>query len=238
MVIDTDAQNLCTADACASPSENIAKLCVLPGGGYACTGSFVDCDHTLGAGIVRPAGAFATNQECDVVGPKRYLDAEDADPAASLACIGHVGIAGEEHARPMDAMQAALQGEQLAPTGCNAGFSREDALLVVVFISNDPCSADTGKPEDWYARLAETTGDPQDVVVVGFVPGIAGCTIIGNEPPGCGGEDQVVEGARWAEFVGLWQEHGVLADVCDQSAYPDVLVQAAEVIGSACAGGQ
>jgi hypothetical protein len=236
MVVDTDAQDRCTAADCANPSEIIAKLCVQPGGGYACNGHFDACDDTLGAGVVNPAGAFATNQECDVIGPKRYLDSEDADPAASLACMGHVGIAGTEHARPMDALQAALSQDQLAPAGCNAGFLREDSLLVVVFISNDPCAADSGKPQEWYASLAETVGDPQDIVVVGFVPGIDGCTIVGNEPPGCGGADQVVEGAHWAEFVGLWEEHGVLADVCDQSAYPDVLSQVAEVVGMACAG--
>src|SRR5690606_25073807 len=97
MVVDTDAENLCTPQACADPGDSGPALehCLAGAhtdGGYACTASFDACDSVLGAGVVHPAGNWASNEVCPVTGNKRYLDDTD-DLVGSFDCMARVGTA-------------------------------------------------------------------------------------------------------------------------------------------------
>ncbi|HET6583950.1 MAG TPA: hypothetical protein VFG69_10885 [Nannocystaceae bacterium] len=229
MVVDTDAETRCTHDACHddTPSNKVQELCLDPAGGYACEADFSGCDRKLGAGVVHPAGAYASNQPCAVAGGKRWLDDTDADIAGSFSCMAKVGTAGDPAERPMDAMREAL-GYQA--DHCNAGFLRDDAILVVTFISDDQCYEDAGAPPAWAADvIAAKHGDPSAVVVLGIVPG-NGCHDSAEALASC--DTQGVAGAHWREFVDMF-EHGSTANVCDGS-YVDFFAQAVAIVQESC----
>ena len=83
------------------------------------------------------AGSDSSNMECGpYVSGGRYMTEED-DLAAKFACAATVGTVGNPEERPIEAALAALSPEANAPGGCNEGFLRHDALLVVVVITDE-----------------------------------------------------------------------------------------------------
>jgi hypothetical protein len=229
MVVDTDAETRCTKEACEdpTPSNKVQELCLDAAGGYACEADFTGCDRKMGAGVVHPAGEGASNQPCEVAGGKRWLDATDADVSGSFACMAKVGTAGDDAERPMDAMRKAIGAEA---NGCNAGFLRDDAILVITFISDDACYEDHLTPPEWAdAVVAAKHGDPSAVVVLGILPG-DGCHDAPDTLAAC--DTEGVAGAHWREFVDMF-EHGSTANVCAGS-YVEFFAQAVEIVAQSC----
>jgi len=229
MVVDTDAETRCTKENCSdeTPSNKVQELCLDPAGGYACEADFTGCDRKLGAGVVHPAGASASNQPCPVAGGKRWLDATDPDLAGAFSCMAKVGTAGDDAERPMDAMTNAIGDTLLA--GCNAGFLRDDAILVVTFISDDACYEDHGTPQDWVdAVVAAKNGDPSAVVALGIISG-NGCHDSASALESCA---VPVAGDHWRDFVAAF-EHGSTANVCTDS-YVDFFAQAVGLVADSC----
>lgn len=158
---------------------------------------FEECDRVRGAGVVHPAGELASNMPCDVFGGNRYIVQGDPNAAASFACMAKVGTAGHPSERPMEAIVGAVSSELNGPQGCNAGFIRSDAILVITFISDDLNYEDTGTPQSWYDAVVAAKGGQADaVVVLGLTP-----------------YDGGTGGAHWHEFIGLWGERGLEAPV-------------------------
>jgi hypothetical protein len=223
LVTDTDAWGECGPATCP------AALCRDPlAGDYVCTQMFEACDRELGAGVVHPAGQFATNAPCDVWGGQRYIVAEEPDLGGTFSCIATVGTSGYSEEVPMEAMIAALAPGINGPGGCNEGFLRDDALLVITFISDDPWNVDSGDPQSWYdAVVAAKHGDPSGVVVLGMTPNW----------PGCRAGDGNVRGKHWAEFIALWGEHGLHGNVCSTAEnYVEFFDAAVSPIAEACEG--
>jgi hypothetical protein len=199
-------------------------LCIAAAGGYACNTPFSTCDMTIGAGVVHPAGDGATNAPCTLFGGNRYIVEGEADLTESFACIAQVGLAGHPSERPMDSLVAAMSPTMNGATGCNAGFLREDAILVITFISDDPNYEDAGVPQDWYdAVVAAKGGNADAVVVLGLTPAFDGCQD-GKGPP---------KGAHWSEFVDLWGDRGLEASVCNLD-YAPFFEQAVAIIDATC----
>ena len=76
----------------------------------------------------------------------------------------------------MQAVQAALGGWQNGPTGCNEGFLRDDAILVLVLITDEEDDniedgeGSPGDPAAWYeAVVAAKRGVPENAVVLGLL---------------------------------------------------------------------
>jgi hypothetical protein len=185
---------------------------------------FTACDTTMGAGVVHPAGALSTNGECTIAGGNRYLTDQEPDLDGTFACIAQVGTAGHPSERPMDAMVAAVSEPLNQAGGCNAGFLREDALLVVTFISDDPNVEDAGTPQAWYDAVVAAKGDePSSVVVLGIIPAFAGCAP----------EDKPEAGVHWAEFVSMWGDQGSSGSVCELD-YAPFFANAIGIIDEAC----
>jgi hypothetical protein len=137
--------------------------------------------------------------------------------------MAQVGLAGAQQERPMDALVAALSPTMNAG-GCNDGFLREDAILVVTFISDDPWYEDSGTPQDWYeAVVAAKNGNPNAVVVLGFTPNFPGC-LDGKGPP---------KGAHWSEFIGKFAPAGLEYNVCADD-YASSFSAAVPVIDDTC----
>jgi hypothetical protein len=162
---------------------------------------FDECDRVRGAGVLQPAGEFASNTKCTPLGGNRYIVKGDPDAAATFACMAKVGTAGHPSERPMEAIVTALSPELNATDGCNAGFLRSDAVLVITFISDDLAYEDTGTPQSWYDAVVAAKGGNKDaVVVLGLTP-----------------YDGGTAGKHWHDFIQLWGARGLEASV----ALPD-----------------
>ncbi|MBA3546902.1 MAG: hypothetical protein H0T76_10495, partial [Nannocystis sp.] len=93
------------------------------------------CDRTWGAGEVFPAGYDAPNKPCPIDGDRRYLVKGQSDLGGTFGCIARVGVNG--HLFLGQALTAAVQKPINDKGGCNEGFLRDDALLMVTFISTN-----------------------------------------------------------------------------------------------------
>ena len=191
MVVDTDAGTRCTATACATTPHSTCNQ-------YACDNVYTGCDAKLGAGVVQPTGQGSSNQICPIDGGKRYMDQDQTDLSKTFTCAATLGLAGWAGERPMEAMVAALSPAMNQTGGCNEGFLRKDAVLVVTFIGDEPLKADSGSPKEWYdAVVAAKDGKPESVVVLALVP------------PGATSTKQ----APWSGFIKLWGLRGLEGDV-------------------------
>jgi hypothetical protein len=220
MVADTDEWGRCdTANGWSGHDPNHSSC-----NAYIEATTFEECDRTLGAGVVHPAGEHASNQACAIFGDNRYIVEGEPDLAATFDCVARVGVAGHPSERPMDAMVATVSAALNGPGGCNEGFLRDDAILVVTFISDDPNYEDAGTPQDWYdAVVAAKGGNAEAVVVLGLTPNFMGCQN-GAGPP---------KGAHWSEFIALWGDRGLEASVCD-SDYAPFFADAVAVVDETC----
>ena len=102
--------------------------------GYPCNNLPVaeGCDATLGTGLVDDPGAKA----CGVTGGHRYMVDGQPNLSGTLHCLAKVGTDGDGSERPMEAMIASVSTLN-GVGGCNAGFVRKDALLVVTLITDE-----------------------------------------------------------------------------------------------------
>jgi len=69
-----------------------------------------------------------------------------------------------------EALVAAVSPAMNADDGCNAGFLRPDALLVVTMITDTNDSESKTKPADWYNAVVAAKGDPGAVVMLAIQP--------------------------------------------------------------------
>lgn len=218
MVTDTDEWGRCDTANPWSGMNPTSTTC----NAYIKSTVFEECDRTMGAGVVHPAGQYASNKKCGFPAGRRYLQQGDTDIAGAFACAAKVGVAGHPSERPMDSLLAALKPGINGPGGCNEGFLRDDALLVITFISDDPNYEDSGTPQSWYdAVVAAKKGDPKAAVVVGFTPAFATCP--GNDTP---------KGSHWAEFVAKFP-FNLHASVC-AGDYATTFTQAVKIIDDSC----
>jgi hypothetical protein len=222
LVTDSDEWGRCdTANPWAGVDPD-SDLC----NGYINQTVFEECDRTLGAGVLQPAGDFATNAPCVLAGGNRWMTPAEPDLSAAFSCVAQVGVAGNPAERPMDAMVAALQPDINGQNGCNDGFLRDDALLVVTFMSDDSNYEDGGTPDSWYDAVVDAKlGDPSSIVVLGLTPAW-------ND---CNGEVGTTNGVHWAEFVEKWGDRGVHGNICGTA--DDIVAffqDAVAVIDQAC----
>ena len=196
----------------------------------------VDCETTLGAGEVAPYNFEASNTICGVPDGNRFLTSglDQAEITDLFQCMARVGTFGSGAELPTSAIVEAV-GPQNGAGGCNPGFVRDDAVLVVTFITDDspvdgtPDNASTvGEPQAWYeAVVAAKNGDPNDVVMLG---------IINTEDASCvdgAGGTPVHPTERFVEFVELFGDHGLTANIC-ASDYNAFFEQAVGLIDTAC----
>jgi hypothetical protein len=102
-----------------------------PGGSPPLCGAVLEfCDKEIGAGVTFPAGEDASNQRCELASGARYIDNTEPTAPQAFTCIAQVGTRGG--ALTAERMVKALQD----PDGCNEGFLRDDALLVVTIIQD------------------------------------------------------------------------------------------------------
>jgi hypothetical protein len=222
MVIDTDGQWSGTdcANACMAlgTCPDVPEFpCDTPPPSF--------CDISLGAGAIAPWGEAASNQDCALAGGERYIQQAELDLLDAFSCVAKVGIDGSDFERPMDAMVRAVGPEQVEPGGCNQGFVRDDAILVVTIITDEPDVHSVGDPADWADALIDAKlGNPEAIVVLGILPD-------GDlQPPVC--ENEPVAAGAMSEFLQLFEANG-RASVCEAD-YSPFFVDAVALIGETC----
>jgi hypothetical protein len=191
----------------------------LPGG---------ECETTLGAGkIFEEDGTQCLPED----GP-RYMTQADADISTKFSCAAHVGTYGDGNERPMEAMIEATGPELNAMAACNEGFLRDDAILVVTFITDEEdVMKSPGDPQDWHdALIANKNGNEDAVAVLGLFGD--GDLPAGECPPlqdDLGAEPS----PRLRAFVELFGDRGVAGSVCADDFIPFFL-DAVDVVDFTC----
>ena len=179
------------------------------------------CDSTLGAGVVFPAGFAASNKPCNLPGGHRYLSGDDPDFGERFVCVASVGAAGGK------SMVGWAMGEALSidlQEGCNEGFLREDALLLVVMIVGFEESP--YNPYVWAQRVLEAKGDEQDKIVALAVGTDHGAV----EDPLCDGNgDEAGASFQWLQNF----DHRVFGSKCAPDFAP-FFFEAAELAAELC----
>lgn len=99
-----------------------------------------------------------------------------------LACALAQGIDGDVDERPIQMLLDSLSDDKLMPGGAHEGFLREDALLVVVILTDEEDDLERpqgwgspGEPAQWVQTISDRKGGyPQNVVVL---------SLLGHDPP-------------------------------------------------------
>jgi hypothetical protein len=123
------------------------------------------CDRKLGAAVTFNAGYGTMNKRCELYGGNRYIVSGEPDLAGQFECIAAVGTWGPYPACG-DALIAAVSPELNGVYGCNAGFLRDDALLVVAIIDNTFDEQSYNPPEKQYDAVIAAKKDPRAVVML------------------------------------------------------------------------
>jgi hypothetical protein len=176
---------------------------------------------SIGSLVVQTGGSDSSNSTCGPYDEGANFMTEKDDLAVAFSCAAKVGTDGSADERQMQALVSAVNGSYAGMGECNEGFIREDALLVLVMITDEPDINSMGDAMTWYdAVVAAKDGIPENVVVLSLIS-----TPMGN----CGFE------VAWsiAEFTALFGINGFMADICLPDFAP-VFQEAIGIIDVAC----
>jgi hypothetical protein len=237
MVIDSDAWVFGGCEGGPAP------LCTLFNGvcplvpGYQCGVTMPEeCEDVLGAGVTHPKGPDASGMACNFTTGKRFMDSGEPDLHAAFSCAAKVGTGSTlDPEKPMEAMVQAA-----SPSGpahdCNEGFFREDAILVVTFITDeddDEGNGSNGTPDGWKASIvAQKSGDETAIVVLGLFGDNDQPNAICPpfDPDNAAGAEPSVRLRQFAESFG---DRGFIGSICADS-YDPFFQQAVSIIESTC----
>lgn len=231
MVIDTDHW---VFGGCGLICDLFGGTCPVAGLDYMCGTPPLECEDVLGAGVTHPRGLQSSSQDCNFSTGLRFMDVTEPDLEATFACAAQVGTGStDDPEKPMEAMVQAV-----APNGpafeCNNGFLREDAILVVTFVTDEDDNfgdGSAGNPAGWKASLvAAKKGDEKALVVLGLFGD--------NDQPNAicpplvdssGAEPS----PRLREFVNSFGDQGFAGSICAPS-YESFFAEAVGLIDSTC----
>lgn len=173
----------------------------------------------LGGLVTTTHGHNSSEAQCGPYAEGHDYMTERDDLGVTFPCAAQVGTTGADEERPLEALTSAVVDLD-QPGACNDGFVRDDALLVVVIVSDED---DPGPVEFRHERLVEAKhGHADNIVVVGLVhePGTE-CMLSGHQ----------TVAHLLTDFIGMFP-HGFVAPVCGD--YGAAFEQAIAVVQSAC----
>jgi len=183
------------------------------------------CDGDLGSGVTYPIGSDSSNQQCTIAGGNRYITPAETNLGQTFTCIASVGTDGDSSERPIEALTAALSSDLNSPGGCNAGFLRDEAILVVTIISDEEDDDSPGIPQGWFQNvIARKSGDGSGIVMIGLINDTDAAA------PMCPSGSQ--DPAKLREFVDSFP-NSYRGSVCAPD-YAQVLSDAVSIISTAC----
>ena len=198
-------------------------------------------------GCPTPANFHTQGQataDCGFESGQVWMDSASSALDAEFSCVGDIYKASDcsgdnDDEQPIGAAIASLT----APfsTGANAGFLRDDALLVVVTITDEdecptfPNCNDTSnaKATELYDSLVAVKGDVRKMVYLGIGGGLPnGCPATGAGAGFYGAADPAILTDRVSQLF-IAENRGVSWDLCD-GQLANGLTEAIQVIEQAC----
>ena len=200
-------------DSLASVHVGVITTAAYPHNPYPCNG--------LGDLIVHTGGYNSSETQCGPFADGNAYMTEQDDLEAAFSCTAKVGTQGSNHETPLRAIGYALNEKKLEAGGCNAGFVRDDALLVLVSVTDedDPDTIDFAYPRAVDAKQ----GHDDNIVVV----------TLANAPDGpCTPRGYGRTGFRVTEFAEAF-EHAFVGAICSED-YAPAFLGAVDVVAQAC----
>jgi hypothetical protein len=174
------------------------------------------CNLTLGAGLIFNAGEGAANVPCAIDGDRRYITQDQTDLKETFACMAKVGQNGGY--RTARSAVEAVSPKMNAEGGCNAGFLRDDALLMITWEATGPDNISEGTPQEWAdAIFAAKHGNKDSVIMLGI-----------------GGDADDPPSARLLQFLDLFPLS--LQEYIDAPSYGPAFADAVTLVDEACQG--
>jgi hypothetical protein len=163
---------------------------------------------------------------------KRYMDDTEPDLYDKFACAAHVGTRGSSHEAPVEAAYQGISPGLNAAGACNEGFVRDDALLVIVIVTDEddematedcPWCGSEGTPPEWFDTIVGHKGGIEENVVV--------IAIVGQ------GWQQDCTNVLAVNIIEMTEmfTYGIVGDVCNPS-YADFFAETLATIDLACEG--
>lgn len=195
----------------------------------------------LGDLVISTQGGFdSSNAVCGPYEEGHNFMTEDDDLATTFACAAQLGTYGDGFERPMEAMVNAVGPLHDEEGECNEGFIRDEALLVIVVITDeydgmgDPDGIggfSAGDPQSWYDAVVEAKdGIPQNAVVVSLLNYYSQP----DEPPSaCLPLDPTSDGVNIKTFTEMFEDNGFVGGIC-VADYGPIFDEAIGLIETAC----
>lgn len=211
-------------DACASePTFNVTGE---PGNPGECSQSDADqgsdpCNFASGEAWIE---ATPETDPMDVKAEFRCVGQIDRVEGSDDLTVGNC-TGNNDDERPTQAAIAALQD------GVNPGFLREEAVLVVIAITDEDEHTIPGRSANaLYDELVATKGDVKDMVFLGIGGGPGGCA---NECPDNYGSADAARKLHTLTDLFIAEDRGVWWNLCDGDLGSG-LAEALDVIEQAC----
>ncbi len=192
--------------------------------------------RNIGDLVTQTSGHASSNQVCGpFAGGGRFMSDAEPNLSEKFSCAARVGDTGADDERMMRALLNAVEPGRNAAGGCNEGFSRTDALLVIVIITDeddvkDGCIEENecesygsgGDPDAWVEELVSYRGGIKENIVV--------LSLLGKQLDNdCG----ALVSSKILGFTNRFDENGYTGDVCSGS-YDSFFTQVLPVIDEAC----
>jgi hypothetical protein len=183
-----------------------------------------------------PAAATADGElQKDCGMSRKWIERADGDVAGTFGCVANVGTDGSGMEMPLRAAELAFVDR--VNVGANAGVLREDALLAIVFLTDeDDCSNDAESINLDFANpdLCDTSSPTMQPVghyvsVLDAITGDRGrwATAVIAGPRACSSSfGDAAEAARMQQFVYETGDNAIFSSICDgdlASALEDAL---------------
>ncbi len=180
--------------------------------------------------VTRTGGENSSGMDCAPFSSGfRWFDNTEPDLGATFACAAQVGTTGDGDEEQVHGVLRATDPERNVVGACNDGFLRDDALLVVVLITDEEdeedCSlfgCDGGTPagpQEWYNRLVTNKFNIESNVVMLSLIGLPG-------------SDCADRGDRIQDFASRFTNHAE-GEICAGN-YAEFFTQAISEIDTAC----
>ena len=180
--------------------------------------------------------------KCGDVPPGRWIEAGPVDEVAKqFTCIASMA-GGEFDEMMLEPIRAGLIDRVEDPEAYNAGFLRDDALLVLVLITDEDDQSVKDVPETWDVFLGP--GKPTPVIEYqklfvdlkgGDKDRFVAVALSGPKSGSCGqgGDPIAVAAPRLHQFLELNAPNSYWGNICDED-FTKPLAEALEVIKSSC----
>ncbi|MDB4962346.1 MAG: putative lipoprotein [Myxococcales bacterium] len=198
----------------------------------------------IGGGIPQSTGAgedgtMLKPAACNMT--KRWIDKGDPDPAQTFSCVANVGTGGNSDEMPLGGMRDAFEDRMADQT--NAGFRRTDALLGVVFLTDEEdCSYEQSVTLSFAQGLCDAQMEPATNYVAfldqytGHRTRWAAAAIAGMGPGSCSSSfGNAAEATRLKAFVAAAGAQARMSSICDGDLSAS-LQQTLALFQSACGG--